>query len=109
MSGMKDLFGDEAFSLPKPEPGGAFDGETYDISRDYLRLDCQLGKVFNLMKDGEWRTLGQIADHVGGSEASVSARLRDLRKKKYGSHVIQREHIANGLYKYRLDEMVPEE
>lgn len=89
-----DLFG-------KPyEPG--FDGKTYVPERDWYRLTTQLGRVFSLMRDGRWRSLREIADHAQGSEASVSARLRDLRKDKFGSHVVERKNITGGLYKYRL-------
>lgn len=83
-------------------PARAFDGATYDPARDHARLSGQLAKVFELMKDGEWRTLRQIADVVGGSEASVSARLRDCRKRKYGSHVVERQHVGCGLFRYRM-------
>jgi hypothetical protein len=54
------------------------------------------------MADGNWRTLGQIAALVGGSEASVSARLRDLRKKRFGGYDIERKHVGDGLWSYRM-------
>jgi hypothetical protein len=54
------------------------------------------------MADGGWHTLDAIARGVGGTQASVSARLRDLRKKKYGSHEIQRVRVTGGLFEYRL-------
>jgi hypothetical protein len=92
----------DLFSLPKPEPRRAFDGATYTVERDYLRLDCQLGRVFALMKDGKWRTLPNIAAHVEGGEAALSARLRDFRKAKYGGHLVERRHLQGGLYEYRL-------
>ena len=76
--------------LPQPPKRTAFDGKTYDAQRDYERLKGQLGKVHDLMADGQWRSLKRIALSVGGSEASVSSRLRDLRKPKYGSRVIER-------------------
>ncbi len=88
--------------LQKPSPASAFDGGTYEVDRDYLRLDCQLGKVFALMKDGRWRTIPQITEETGGSEAAISARLRDLRKKKYGEHTVLREYMDHGLFRYRL-------
>lgn len=98
MGSMKDLLGDTPY-VPKVR---AFDGSTYNADRDYERLTGQLGKVFDLMRDGKWRTLSEIHGVVGGSEAAVSARLRDFRKPKYGAHLIEREHIADGLYKYRV-------
>ena len=95
---MKDLFGD----VPLPEPKRAFDGATYDAERDYARLNGQLGRVYQLMKDGHWRTLGHIAALVNGTEAAVSAKLRDLRKAKYGALVVERRHIKRGLFQYRV-------
>ena len=70
--------------------------------RDQPRLTGQLNRVYELMSDGEWRTLTQIAQAVGGSEAGVSARLRDLRKPHCGSHDVLRNRIHGGLWAYRL-------
>ena len=69
-----------------------FDGETYDAEADLDRLSGQLLKVFSLMRDGQWRTLEEISIQIGkpGSHASVSARLRDLRKPKFGCHEVER-------------------
>ena len=80
----------------------AFDGATYDHRFDYERLHGQLKAVFELMRDGRWRTLSDIGTAVEGSEASLSARLRDLRKAKYGAHQIQRESVGGGLFRYRM-------
>ena len=43
---------------------------------DRARLATLQQKVEALMRDGAWRTLAQISAACGGSEASVSARLR---------------------------------
>jgi hypothetical protein len=98
---MTDLFG-YAATLPSPPKARAFDGETYEAPADYARLKGQLWRVFQLMSDGRWRTLDEISFVVGGSEASVSARLRDLRKEKYGAREIQRERVTGGLFRYRM-------
>lgn len=98
---MTDLF-DYAQSLPAPPPAEAFDGETYEPAEDHARLKGQLWRVFQLMSDGKWRTLAEISEDAGGTEASVSARLRDLRKEKYGSREIERERVSGGLFRYRL-------
>ena len=79
-----------------------FDGHTYNHLQDSLRLHRQLGKVWNVVKNGAWFTLREIADLIGAPEASVSARLRDLRKPKFGSNTVEREYIGQGLYRYRL-------
>ena len=80
----------------------SFDGATFDAARDGERLASQLDRVKQLMADGEWRTLSQIVGAVGGTEASVSARLRDFRKHKFGGHDVQRRHVVRGLFQYRL-------
>lgn len=79
-----------------------FGGETYDAERDGDRLKRQLSRVKKLMLDGRWRTLQQIADHTGDPPASVSARLRDLRKSRFGAYVVERRHIKRGLWEYRV-------
>lgn len=79
-----------------------FDGKTYNAARDKDRLKTQLFNVWRLMKDGRWRTLEQISEKVGCPEASVSARLRDFRKRKFGSHTVERQYVRQGLFKYRL-------
>ncbi len=77
-------------------------GQTYDRGKDLVRLTGQLLRVFAIMSDGQWRTLRTIQDHVGGSEAGVSARLRDLRKDKFGGHNVERKRLVDGLFVYRL-------
>ena len=90
-----DLFG------PKPfEPH--FNGDDYVPERDWKRLDKQIGRVFNCMKDGRWRTLNDIAAATKDPHASISAQLRHLRKDRFGAHTVEKKYIDSGLYKYRL-------
>lgn len=56
------------------------------------------------MLDGQWRTLAGIQEIVGGTESSISARLRDLRKQKFGGYQVDRERVHGGLYQYRVTE-----
>lgn len=79
-----------------------FDGETYNPARDEARLTSQLDRVYAVMTDGRWRYLSEIAERVDGSEASVSARLRDLRKPRFGGYTIERRYVADGLWEYRM-------
>jgi hypothetical protein len=82
-----------------------FDGATYSAEFDCERLTGQQRRVYCLMRDGEWRTLGEISFATGDPQASVSARLRDLRKERNGSHLVERRHRGeprSGLYEYRL-------
>jgi hypothetical protein len=88
-------------AIPEPE---RFDGATYDAAQDGPRLTGQIKAVYDFMAPGEWHTLADIADATGASEASASARLRDLRKWRFGHHSVERERIAQGLYAYRLVE-----
>jgi len=78
------------------------DGETFVYERDARRLAGQHFRVLAFIKDGQWHTLSEIAAFTKDPEASVSARLRDLRKPKFGSHVIERQYVERGLWKYRL-------
>lgn len=83
-------------------PEELIDGKTYEPTLDYARLGKQMKAVYSLMRDGHWRTLQQIAALVEAPEASVSARLRDLRKRKFGAFTVDRARGENGLHWYRL-------
>lgn len=80
----------------------AFDGVTYDADFDFNRLSNTLRKVFDVMRDGEPHTIADIAHRVGSSEASVSARIRDLRKPRFGAWTVERKRVNGGLFTYRL-------
>ena len=80
-----------------------FDGATFDPNLDQERLTRQLGRVFELMRDAHWRTLDEIQAFAGGSEAAVSARLRDLRKPKFGGYQVERRRRGSGgTFEYRV-------
>ncbi len=83
-----------------------FDGDTYEAEHDKERLMSLLIKVRTLMAGGAWWTLHALVARTGGSESSVSARLRDLRKTKFGAYNIVRRRIADGsgLHEYMMDE-----
>ena len=80
-----------------------FDGETYESDLDHGRLAAQLHAVRQFMADGQWRRLAEISEAVGAPEASVSARLRDLRKDKFGAHAVARRRCAPGTFEYRVE------
>ena len=109
--------GDQGKQQPvDPNQGGLFDahhdGKTYDPALDKARLNKQLGRVFEVMSDGEPRSLSDIArfstalGFAGShdSEAAVSARIRDLRKKKFGGYDVHSERIEGGLWHYWISE-----
>lgn len=81
-----------------------FDGAGYDPAIDHVRLTRQIKRIFDLMSDASWRTLQEIADITGDPAASVSAQLRHLRKKKFGSWVVnkRRRTPCSGLWEYQL-------
>lgn len=79
-----------------------FDGATYEHARDGARLGDQMLAVLSVMADGQWRTLKQLAAAVEAPEASVSARLRDLRKPRFGGHRVERRYVCKGCFTYQL-------
>lgn len=82
-----------------------FSGDTYEPEYDRDRLAQQLERVRTLMADSEWRTLNEIAGVTGDMVQSISARLRDFRKKRFGSHTVLRQRRGppgDGLWEYRL-------
>lgn len=83
-----------------------FDGATFDAALDSVRLSKQAQLVFDLMRDGQYRTLAEIVRAIGcGSEAGVSARLRDFRKQKFGGFEVDRRRRGvenDGVFEYQL-------
>lgn len=77
-----------------------FDGP--NPKRDHDRLTAQIKRIYSLMSDRSFRTLGQIADLTNDPESSISAQLRHLRKEKFGSNTVNKKYMGNGLYKYQL-------
>lgn len=60
-----------------------------------------LDKVREFMNDNQPHTLAEISDAAQASEASVSARIRDLRKQANGSRTVNREK-RDGKWFYTL-------
>jgi hypothetical protein len=88
-------------TLPADLPD--FDGVTYQPEFDEERLGNQMKAVYEIMADGVWRTLDTLAAEAEAPPASVSARIRDLRKAKFGGFVVETRRIGeSGTYKYRL-------
>jgi hypothetical protein len=82
----------------------SFGGRTFDEDLDGDRLRIQLAAVWRFMFDGQWHMLAEISAAVDAPEASVSARLRDFRKEKFGGYIVERQRIpnGNGLHIYRI-------
>lgn len=68
---------------------------------DVARLGEQARRVVAVVADGSWRTLAEIAERTGDPEASISARLRDLRKDEWGAWTVNRRRRAGGTWEYQ--------
>ncbi len=99
-----DLFGDRVTVKDKVKAKPDFQGDDYERDRDRGRLTGQILRVYDAILPGRWRTLSWISSYTGDGEASISAQLRNLRKRQFGSHRIGRRHIDGGLYEYRLED-----
>jgi hypothetical protein len=87
-----------------------FDGKTYERDLDGKRLGAQLHSVLNLMLlKNKWWTLAEIEEETGHPQSSISARIRDLRKTKFGGYEVERRRVAGkrGLFEYHL--VIPKE
>ncbi|MHA1968839.1 MAG: hypothetical protein ACW964_13675 [Candidatus Hodarchaeales archaeon] len=89
-------------TLPEPM---RFDGPEYSPKLDQIRLTGQIKRIYDLMIDSRWRTLGEIAQETYDPEASISAQLRHLRKARFGAHIVEKRRRGDekqGLYEYKL-------
>lgn len=94
----------DLFNQPEP-PDLKFDGSDYDEALDKDRLTGQVKDIFELMKDGKWRTLGEIETVVKHPQASISAQLRNMRKARFGKYQVLRQRRGDrkqGLFEYQV-------
>lgn len=87
--------------MPRPH----FNGPDYEPALDHARLTRQVDRIRQLMLDGQWRTLYEIAEATGDPESSISAQLRHLRKLRFGSYLLEKRRRGEpkeGLFEYRL-------
>ena len=98
------------FSEPKPKT--KFDGRTFEEKFDGPRLRKQLDRVreYMLAIFPTWKTLAEISEEleklyqIKYPTQSISARLRDLRKKEFGNYIVKgkrredKEH--KGIWEY---------
>ncbi|MCU1284454.1 MAG: hypothetical protein JWO13_804 [Acidobacteriales bacterium] len=92
------------FDAPLPQ---RFDGETFDVDRDSDRLGTLQDRVkkWVLKHKGEWFTLATLIEWLDvrpESAGSVSARVRDLRKKRFGGFTVESRFKEKGLWEYRV-------
>jgi DNA-binding transcriptional regulator GbsR (MarR family) len=82
-----------------------FNGPVYDPAADKDRLTRQIGRIYQCMIDGRWRTLEEISQITGDGESSISAQLRHLRKPKFGAYKVFRRPRGDrkhGLFEYSV-------
>ena len=80
--------------------GREFDGDDL-LPRDISRIRGTLEAVKNALAGGRWWTLKELTETCGGSEAGISARLRDCRKVKHGALTIERRRRTSSQWEYR--------
>lgn len=83
--------------------------------KDHLtpRIGQQREDVLFCMSGEAWKTFEEIQKQIKWqfdrlhSEASISARLRDFRKVKYGAYTVNRRKRSAHLYEYRIETPKP--
>lgn len=78
------------------------EGADIVTERDSPRLQDQMRVLKDIMDDHRWHTLGELEAMTDFPQASISAQIRHLRKKRFGGHIVDRKYLGNGCYAYRL-------
>jgi hypothetical protein len=87
---------------PKAPLRARFDGAFYRPDRDDEPLADQLTRIYDVVKDGQWRTVAEIAALTRDMATSVSAQLRNLRKPRHGGFRVESRIREGRLFEYRL-------
>lgn len=69
---------------------------------DFDKFNAQAKRVWNQTVGRGWFTLDRIAAETYDPVQSISARLRDFRKEKFGSHTVERRQIERGVFEYKV-------
>jgi hypothetical protein len=83
----------------------SFKGLSKVIECNGVKLKGLLADIFDFMMDKRWHTLNEISMATNISIPSASARLRDLRKVKHGSHLVIKRYLTGDykkIYEYKL-------
>ncbi len=80
-----------------------FDGADVIHERDSPRLTTQLDVIRTKMMDGQWWNVDELRIATGYPSTSISAQIRNLRKPRMGGWTVERRHVGDGLYEFRLD------
>ena len=66
-------------------------------------LEGRIGEILEILKENAWVTLEELSKRTGYTKhCSLSALVRDLRKKKNGGYKIDGRYNAQRIYEYRL-------
>ena len=82
-----------------------FKGSDYVAELDAKRLTGQILRVKQAMSDGKYRTLSELEAITGDPQSSISAQIRNLKKRPFGSHQVEkrrRGNPGNGCWEYRF-------
>ena len=72
------------------------------MSQDTIEIEGpQQQRVYKAMKNGRWWTLAKLRERTGDPVQSISARIRDFRKPRFGM-VVETKKRNDGNYAYRL-------
>lgn len=84
-------------------------GPAYERAADGARLRTQMEVVREVMLGasdcGAWLTLREIEALTRYPQASISAQLRHLRKRTFGSYIVEKRRRGapgRGVWEYRL-------
>jgi len=100
----KDIYPDLNINYQIDFSNTKFQGAVYEAKYDSSRLAKQVKIIFEYMKNGEWHTLSEIEANTHAPQSSISAQLRNLRKKPHCLIVNKRArgNRENGLFEYQL-------
>ena len=80
-----------------------FDGRTFDPEQDGQRLTSQLERVKGILLDGKVHQKADLMMAAGVFDsASLTARIRDLRKEKFGGYDVVSKRVAGGIWCYQM-------
>ena len=80
-------------------------GPAYNERLDGERIRKQHEVIRDLTLGFEWWTLHEISERTGYPEASISAQLRHLRKKRFGGYTVnkRRREEEGGTWEYQVE------
>ena len=81
-------------------------GPAYDARIDGARVSRQMESIRDYMLHADWRTLAEIEVALEHPQASISAQLRHLRKRKFGGYDVdkRRRQPEGAEWEYRVRE-----